>query len=206
MKWVNFSLLVLPFWLFHVAQKYFYSPDSLKEIEFIRSQTYGDTDDALLGVIDAVAVDQYGRVYAADQSQTTIHIFHPDGRYMTALGRQGRGPGEFIDINMFTRMNTDSEHLYVYGTEWMFSDRVHVFSLEDFSLQRTIMFRDQDKIRFDEDLENYYPSVLYPLKDGNFIVAYGHVHWAEYLERGENKILYYVHDQTGIIVSGPVFE
>ncbi|MGF1670219.1 MAG: hypothetical protein ACFCU6_07210, partial [Balneolaceae bacterium] len=55
-------------------------------------------------------------------------------------------------------------------------------------------------------LENYFPKNVYPLKNDHLLVSYEYIRSPEYLERDENKILYYVHDQQGSIITGPVLK
>lgn len=43
----------------------------------------------------AVAVDEAGRVYVADQKPAVIKVFGPDNRFLHAIGKEGAGPGEF---------------------------------------------------------------------------------------------------------------
>lgn len=44
--------------------------------------------------IQALALDDQGRIYVADRSEPRIWIFAPDGESIRAFGREGRGPGE----------------------------------------------------------------------------------------------------------------
>jgi hypothetical protein len=45
-----------------------------------------------------VAVDAQGNAYIEDQSDTSIKVFDPAGKFLRAIGRKGEGPGEFADI------------------------------------------------------------------------------------------------------------
>jgi hypothetical protein len=42
-----------------------------------------------------LALDEAGRVYLADQKPAVIKVYHPDGRLLRTIGREGEGPGEF---------------------------------------------------------------------------------------------------------------
>lgn len=41
------------------------------------------------------AVDRTGRIYVVDMKPAVIKVFGPDGRFLHAIGREGKGPGEF---------------------------------------------------------------------------------------------------------------
>lgn len=45
-----------------------------------------------------VRVDSRGRFFASDDVSTEIRVFSPAGEFITALGREGEGPGEFLRI------------------------------------------------------------------------------------------------------------
>ncbi|WP_069130078.1 6-bladed beta-propeller [Rhodohalobacter halophilus] len=179
---------------------------SFQTIRFVKDQVFGDTDTVFLGRIWDVDVDSENRVYIADAGNVTIHVYDYDGSYETSIGRQGRGPGEFPHITQHTRIHAKQDELFVTGTEWMFSNNVQVFSLNDYSLSGGVLFRESDKKKFSPQLENYFPRSVYPLENEKFLVAYEQVRSPEYLEGGENKIMYYLHDQNGAIVGGPILE
>lgn len=44
--------------------------------------------------IQALALDDRGRLFVADRSDPRIRVFGPDGESLRTFGRQGRGPGE----------------------------------------------------------------------------------------------------------------
>lgn len=48
-----------------------------------------------LGKLSGVAMDAAGVVYVSDLSDARIWVFAQDGRSLRAIGRRGRGPGEF---------------------------------------------------------------------------------------------------------------
>jgi len=57
----------------------------------------GDDPDLLIGAIADLATDAAGRVYALDGQLSEIQVFAPDGEHVDTLGRQGEGPGEFMN-------------------------------------------------------------------------------------------------------------
>ena len=50
--------------------------------------------DAAFGSIVAVALDRQQRIYVADGMEKRIKVFAANGKYVRAIGRPGRGPGD----------------------------------------------------------------------------------------------------------------
>jgi hypothetical protein len=176
------------------------------EIEFNQEVIFGDTDEVLLGSFTKVAVDDSGRVYMADRDQITVHVFKTNGNYLTSLGNQGKGPGEFMAVTPYTTIALHSNRFYITDladAHLQFSYRMHEFSLEYLSFSRTIDLYAVNKEEF-EVLEGYYPNKIYPLNNGTFMVSY-HRSPNEY--RAEESTIYYViQDSNGTIISGPVLK
>lgn len=61
----------------------------------------GEDDDAALEYLFSgpsfIDTDSQNRIYIAEQSD--VRVFSEDGEYLTTIGSQGRGPGEFLDIS-----------------------------------------------------------------------------------------------------------
>jgi len=91
---------------------------------------YGSSKNVTIGRIGAIAVDSSGRVFIANNQQSTIDVFTPDGRYLTHLG--GKGPGEFLSIFKLQIMR---DQLYVYDENQL---KECVFTLHPLALKNTI--------------------------------------------------------------------
>jgi hypothetical protein len=176
-----------------------------RDIKFVRDVEFEDTDEVLLGRISSVEVDDVGRVFIADRDHVTIHVYNPDGSYLKSLGRQGRGPGEFMIVSSSTQMNIHSNRLFVTDGDGKYIHRYHEFLLDDLSLLHTINLKTENKRNFDEEFEKYYPRWMYPRNDEKRLVAYTFIQSHEYHEK-ERMIRYYLHDSDGNIISGPVFK
>lgn len=179
---------------------------SVQEIKFNYDRYFGSTDEIIIGQIASFAIDNSNRVFIADQSQTTIHVFNPDGSYHTSLGKQGKGPGEFAAVSSRTTMTIHSKRLYVTdvteGHEF-FPTRVQIFSMEDLSFSHTMKLLPGNKHEYHE-LEKYFPKQFYPLNGGMFLVAY-HRSPFEYRD-SVSMIRYMIQDSTGNIIGGPILE
>lgn len=68
--------------------------DGWKLRETLRIGSAADTGPTQFGDISALAVDSAGRIYVADLQAGEIRVFGSGGRFVRAIGRKGRGPGE----------------------------------------------------------------------------------------------------------------
>jgi len=64
-----------------------------------------------IGMIQGINVDKRGKIYVGDIINAKIHLFSAAGQYLTAIGRKGRGPGEFLQVGGL-QLN-DGDSLYV---------------------------------------------------------------------------------------------
>jgi len=53
-----------------------------------------DDEDVLFGLITQARVADDGSIYLLDLQLSQVHVFSPDGEYLTALSQEGEGPGE----------------------------------------------------------------------------------------------------------------
>ena len=115
-----------------------YPADAMPEesISFQKDAVYGSTKKVLIGSMGPYAVDSLGRVFIADNQQHTIDVFKPDGRFITHLGRKGKGPGEFLGIS---GLQIRGDHLYVYDESQL---KETVFTLHPLALENTILLAD----------------------------------------------------------------
>lgn len=81
-------------------------PKFVKDVTFLPLETNGNT---LLGSVDKVEFYD-GMVYIADYSTRKIVAYDMNGKLRFVLDRQGRGPGEYLEIKSFS---VDSDNLYI---------------------------------------------------------------------------------------------
>ena len=65
----------------------------------IGSENQGD--EYQLGKPIGVRTDEYNNIYIADRASLSIKVYNENGEFIKTIGRRGRGPGEFLDINSF---------------------------------------------------------------------------------------------------------
>lgn len=61
--------------------------------------TVDGPEETLLGRVTSVGADPKGRVYVADALGSTVRAFGSDGEFLSYIGKEGRGPGEFTGPN-----------------------------------------------------------------------------------------------------------
>ena len=79
---------------------------SLEELWRLGGDT--DSDEEFFGVISQIATDASGNVYLLDQQLNEVKVFAADGSYVTTVGREGEGPGEFrnpADLTLLSNGN-----------------------------------------------------------------------------------------------------
>lgn len=81
-------------------------PKFVKDVTFLPLETNANT---LLGSVDKVEFYD-GTVYIADYSTRKVVAYDMTGKLRFVLDRQGRGPGEYLEIKSFS---VDSDNLYI---------------------------------------------------------------------------------------------
>ncbi|MDZ7808747.1 MAG: 6-bladed beta-propeller [Gracilimonas sp.] len=84
-------------------------------------------NEVVFGTLSQIEIDNADRIYLGDFLQKKIHLFDKKGDYITSLGREGVGPGEFQG---FSHMNITGNRLSVFD-RWQF--RINEFNLETLS-------------------------------------------------------------------------
>lgn len=173
---------------------------------FQKTKSYGVNENVVVGRILGAVVDNRERVYIADLDQKCIHVFGPDGRFITNLGRAGRGPGEFEWIH---KMIIYDKRLYALDHQLK---RINVFSLDSFSFLYSIKYR-TDNWRYIKPLESHSPGEFYIQGDGSFLQEFVptlKLNKAEYEKSHSNgkfgKNYFYRMNKKGEIIAGKIFE
>lgn len=146
------------------------SPDikPLSSIQFEVEQQFGKIYPGIpsptVGFGPEMAVDQKGNVYRADKSRKTINVYSSGGKMLTQIGREGKGPGEFMEISSITIYD---QRLIVYDSKLI---RIHIFTLNPVKLSKTVIINTQSWEKFDE-VRISRPSTIFGLKKSTILAA-----------------------------------
>ncbi|MEO9886564.1 MAG: 6-bladed beta-propeller [Balneola sp.] len=173
------------------------------QIKIEKDRIFGINDNVLMGTIRSIHVDQKNRVFIGDSDQTKIHVFEPNGKYVTSLGRKGRGPGDYSAISWRTTITSDSEFIYITDSSFFNPRRANVYALDDLSFSHVLKLYSDDLDEY-ELLRGYGPTTLYPEKDGTFLVPYSKT--IKNVSTGTGYIFYLKQDIQGNILSEPIYK
>ncbi|WP_205720042.1 6-bladed beta-propeller [Fodinibius halophilus] len=121
------------------------------------------TEEALIGEFSGLATDNSGNIYAADTEQQKIHRFSDDGTYLNAIGREGKGPGEFTDLKPNIRIQADT--LYVLQQR---ARRIELFNVTTAEFIRTIKLPDVEV----NGAKIGSPRTIFPLANGQILAVF----------------------------------
>jgi hypothetical protein len=173
---------------------------SLVDMNITEVQRFGNHSDIVIGNMGIVEVDQYDRVFIAENSvgSRTVHVFSPDGRYVTNIGSEGNGPGEFRTLG----------HLIANsGTIYLF-DRMNNKLLSFTENESDTKYQLTDEIRLsksalssDKAIEGESLEELFVLDNGSFLVGYED---AKTPNIDDRRIHYYLTDNEGELIEDAV--
>lgn len=184
-----------------------YSPDvePAYQIHLEREQTFGETEEVLIGTPGQLVVDNSGRVYISDTQKLTVHIFQPDSNYLVSFGGEGEGPGEFHWVG---NMDIQSNQLFVFDPNQR-GVNVFTFTPEPHSIpeySHTINLSGENWKRVAE--EGFMSPGLHSIRNDGSLLLVSRNSPLLYREDPEfqGHIQYYLLDKEGTNVSDKIFE
>lgn len=173
--------------------------------QFIKQNTYGTTNDVIVGEFESFTVDDLGQVFIADMDLNTIHVFNADGTFKQDMGRQGEGPAEFSTIASRTFITTKDERFYItdYPSDiTYFPDRMQIFSATNFSFIKTVKLIPDNRADYIDSITGYSPFQVFPFNEKRYLVSYRK---SPITYRTQNSdIRYFVVNRESEIVDGPI--
>ncbi|MDR8393847.1 6-bladed beta-propeller [Aliifodinibius sp. S!AR15-10] len=174
------------------------------EITLEKVISFGSSDDVLIGRLGDVAVDDSGRVFIADVQKQLINVFGPDGRFITQLGREGKGPSEFSYIK---RLQVRNDHLYASDANFGIR-KVGVFTLDTLAGHKTIILA-RNKGNY-QSLNMTYPGIdrIFVRNNGTYLAEFisDSAKPTRKWQNVEIRGLLYSLDRSGKIASDKLFE
>lgn len=141
--------------------------------EFVISDTKSQISEFIFGEPETIFTDSEGNIYITDSKSLKIWVFDDKGNYLKSIGNEGKGPGEFLELNLAFINNRDE----IYVPDPM-QFRVTKFNTNGDVLNTISTSRAQDI--------NFFRQVL-PLDTNRFLVLYyksGEGRFAKYSRKG----------------------
>ena len=180
---------------------------SVKNIKLISEPVIGDNKEVVLGSLSRIEVDSAGRIYVADRLQNQIHVFGENGDYITSLGREGVGPGEFQG---FTHMKITGNRLSVFDRMQF---RINEFDLKNLSYSNSVSVRQYPRNAEEhESILRWFPMYFIPRYDGTTLAGYmehpkdSRIELETYNLGEYRRVKYYFMNYSGEIISDQLFE
>lgn len=105
-------------------------------IDFKKDKVVGDSDTVFIEKVGNISVDEKNRIYIADAPRYTIHLYSSEGDYLSSVGREGDGPGEFREVS---HIQVSENQLFVFDRN---QQKVVRFSPDSLSNYHTINIAD----------------------------------------------------------------
>ncbi len=164
--------------------------------EFEPEARYGETAELIFGNINGATVAPDGRVFLADFDQNSLHAFDPDGNYLTTLGGEGEGPGEFGNIS-----NPQADENFLYAYDWT-QRRINAFDLETLRFSHTVRLMREDWSG--GELSGKWPNGYFVTRDGSFLTSFSPPFSQNNLH-DERQVSYYRITSEGELIPNEVF-
>ncbi len=169
-----------------------FDPDAAPRYNLHLESIYsvGDGNPVLFSRVNHIAVDESGRLFAAEgmRGQTKIHVFDKNGEYITAIGRSGSGPGEFRSIIDLIILENE---LYALDFNLI---RFQIFSVETFELNRVSAINITQR-EMSGDNSAVFPHQIYPLGVGQLLTVFNQLTFET------DQLLFYQVNTDGEIIS-----
>lgn len=171
------------------------------KIGFTEVGVFETNEEVLLeGFIRKVEIDNKDRVYitASNMGSAAVYVFSPEGKFITKIGRHGRGPGEFESISSLSISETK---LYVFGQR---QQKISVFLLNNFN-HLYDQFIDRSLVKNDDEFSRLMKAnSLYAIEDGDLLVQFEV--YQLYNMNKHPQIRFYKVSNEGQIISEKVIE
>lgn len=170
------------------------------EIRFTPQEIYGEVNIASSSIghnNNIVSVDKNGRVYIRNRQERNIHVYKSNGELLSKIGREGRGPGEFLSI---TTIRMQEDRLMAFGFSLK---RIQWFDLDSHDV--TVLNLNTKELKNDQgELVLESVTSVMPLGNGSILIG-GIESYHENIESERSYATYYTIDENGNLTSDELF-
>ncbi len=171
--------------------------DALFERERAFGEIFGQVQFGPSPYLHSV-VDAQGRVIIPNESEKFINVYDSTGTKITTLGREGKGPGEFISL---THMDIIGNELYAKSANGI---GLNFFSLDSLQLSQTLYLEPEleQEVRDSTSLRILSPRFYLPVDQNTLLAAY-----RDYagLEPAILRLKFYLLNRQGKLISEELF-
>jgi len=150
-------------------------------------------------------VDDTGRIYVGNRSSNRIQVFNSTGRYLSSVGGEGNGPGEF---NGITEIKIQNNQLFAFD---FLQFRTTVFSLDSLNMVE-VKNAYLNRAPNIEELQGRFSNGYHLIDEERFLVRYveqianANVGTPKYNLDKIRPGNYYIVNSEGEVVSEQLFE
>ncbi len=141
----------------------------ISTITLTKAVTFENSSEVIFGRLNGIDVDNSGTVYIAERSDGNegIYVFDAEGTFINKIGRSGRGPGEFQDLD---DIEAFGDQIFTLDATLL---RIQVFSSETHNL---IHEANLDPGQWDHSDEQTMtiPDKLHVLNDSTILGVFNH--------------------------------
>jgi len=140
----------------------------LNSIELIPKQTFGKTGEPYLTTIESSVVDDKNRLIILNLGTNyaqQVYVYNEDGTFHTAIGRSGRGPGEF---GFAFNVKAQAGKILIRDVT---NSRINIYNSTNYSIERSMLI-EQLGIRDHKAVQGLEFGIVKPRNDGNYLVNF----------------------------------
>ena len=132
--------------------------------ELLKLGVESQGEEYQFGDLIGVRTDSSHNIYVADRASLTIRMYDRNGSFIREIGRRGRGPSEFLDINTFEI--TPEENFFVLDRgNWRYK---HLTKKGDEVSSIPIDQSGMEWFFFPDDIDHYEDKIIALYNDGVF--------------------------------------
>jgi len=153
---------------------------NVRELVGVQDLRIGQIDgneEYVFGVINRIAVGADDRIYVSDRQVPIIRMYDPEGNFLGNVGREGRGPGEYLEISGMKTFNNGVLAIWDGGNMRLTTYKPNGTFLEQYSVQAQLHSADIFEV---DKARNFYIRIVTSSGPANPNWEYGWIKVNEY--------------------------